>query len=51
LALECEHFLEGVLEDRPIRSDGADGLRVVQVLEAGQESLKNHGAPVSPEEL
>jgi predicted dehydrogenase len=51
LALECEHFIECVLENRPVRSDGADGLRVVQVLEAGQQSLKHHGAPVNPEEF
>ncbi len=51
LSLECEHFIEGVLEDRSIRSDGTDGLRVVQVLEAGQKSLKNQGTPVSPKEF
>jgi predicted dehydrogenase len=51
LALECEHFVACVLENRPVRSDGADGLRVVQVLEAGQQSLKHHGAPVNPEEF
>ncbi len=51
LSRECEHFIEGVLDHRPIRSDGADGLRIVQVLEAGQQSLKNHGAPVRPEEF
>jgi predicted dehydrogenase len=51
LSLECEHFIECVLENRPVRSDGADGLRVVQVLEAGQQSLKNHGTPVNPGEF
>lgn len=51
LALECRHFIECVLENRPVRSDGADGLRIVRVLEAGQESLKNQGAPVSPGEF
>jgi predicted dehydrogenase len=51
LSLECQHFIECVLENRPVRSDGADGLRVVQVLEAGQKSLKNHGAPVNPGEF
>ncbi len=48
LALECRHFVECVLENRPIRTDGADGLRIVQVLEAGQQSLKNQGIPVDP---
>jgi predicted dehydrogenase len=51
LSLECQHFIECVLENRPVRSDGADGLRVVQVLEAGQKSLKDHGAPVNPQEF
>jgi len=51
LALECEHFVDSVLENRPVRTDGADGLRVVQVLEAGEKSLKSHGAPVNPEEF
>ncbi len=51
LALECQHFIDCVLDNRPVRSDGADGLRVVQMLEAGQKSLKNQGIPVSPEEF
>jgi len=49
LALECKHFIDCVLDDAPIRSDGADGLRVVQVMEAGQMSLKNNGEPINPE--
>jgi len=48
LSLECQHFVECVLANRPVRTDGADGLRVVQVLEAGQESLKKRGMPVDP---
>lgn len=51
LSLECRHFIDCVLEGRPVWTDGADGLRVVQVLEAGQESLKQHGAPVNPAEF
>jgi len=51
LALECRHFIDCVLDDKPVRSDGADGLRVVQVLEAGQKSLKSNGEPISPEEF
>jgi len=46
LRLECEHFVEAVLDGRPVRSDGQDGLRVVRVLQAGQESLENGGVPV-----
>jgi len=48
LALECAHFVDCVLDGKPIRSDGIDGLRVVQVLEAGQKSLKSNGEPINP---
>ena len=34
LSLECQHFINSVLDNTPIRSDGVDGLRVVRVLEA-----------------
>lgn len=47
LAIECSHFIDCILDDKPILSDGIDGLRVVQVLEAGQESLKNNSFPVN----
>jgi predicted dehydrogenase len=49
LSLECAHFVDCVLDDKKVRSDGLDGLRVVQILEAGQKSLKNNGAPISTE--
>jgi UDP-2-acetamido-3-amino-2,3-dideoxy-glucuronate N-acetyltransferase len=40
LAAECAHFLECVSRrDRP-RTDGAEGLRVLRVLEASQRSLE-----------
>ena len=48
LALECKHFIDCVLDNKSVRSDGIDGLRVVRVLEAGQKSLKNKGEPVNP---
>jgi predicted dehydrogenase len=51
LSLECQHFIDCVLENRVVHSDGADGLRVVRVLEAGQKSLKNQGMPISPQEF
>ncbi|HPU49918.1 MAG TPA: Gfo/Idh/MocA family oxidoreductase [Burkholderiaceae bacterium] len=45
LRLECQHFLDCVRDrSRPV-SDGHDGLRVVQVLEAAQRSLKSNGEP------
>jgi predicted dehydrogenase len=49
LAMECKHFIDCVLDNKNIRSDGNEGLRVVRVLEAGQMSLKNNGQPVDPE--
>jgi len=51
LSLECQHFIDSVLDNTTIRSDGIDGLRVVRVLEAGQKSLKSHGQPVNPEDF
>lgn len=47
LKVECGHFVDCVLQSRVARSDGADGLRVVRVLEAGQRSLETGGAPVA----
>ncbi|MHC4983931.1 MAG: Gfo/Idh/MocA family protein, partial [Planctomycetota bacterium] len=46
LRVECEHFIDSVFKDKPPRSDGADGLRVVRVLEAGSESLRRGGEPI-----
>ncbi len=51
LALECSHFIDSILDNKPIRSDGSDGLRVVRILEAGQQSLKNNGKPVKLEDV
>jgi predicted dehydrogenase len=39
LALECSEFLRAVETGIPPRSDGADGLRVVETLERAQEAL------------
>jgi predicted dehydrogenase len=49
LRLECQHFVQAVLENKPVRSDGLDGLRTVRVLQAGQKSLENGGAPAAVE--
>ena len=46
LRLECLHFLECIRERRTPVSDGYDGMRVVQILEAAQESLLQNGRPV-----
>jgi predicted dehydrogenase len=41
LRVECEHFVESVLEGSRPRSDGESGLHVVRVLERLQESLNS----------
>jgi predicted dehydrogenase len=40
LKLECRHFVECIKTRAKPRSDGGDGLRVLQVLRAAQESLE-----------
>lgn len=49
LKYECAHFLECVRENKTPRTDGENGLRVVRVLEAAQESLAQDGAVVQLE--
>lgn len=51
LSLECRHFIDCIIDDKPIRSDGVDGLRVVRILEAGEKSLKRNGEPVGLEDF
>lgn len=46
LALECRHFVECVRDRKTPRSDGQDGLRVLRVLSAAQQSLDSGGLPV-----
>lgn len=46
LKTECRHFLECISEGRAPRTDGREGLRVLQVLQASQESLDRNGASV-----
>jgi len=47
LKIECQHFIDCIERDETPVTDGRDGLRVVRVLAAGQESLKQAGAPVA----
>jgi len=47
LAAECAHFLTCAAERRPPSTDGAEGVRVIRVLEACQESLARQGAVVA----
>lgn len=46
LANECAHFVECIIEGKTPRTDGASGLRVVEILEAAQQSLDANGKPV-----
>ncbi|MEM9773377.1 MAG: Gfo/Idh/MocA family oxidoreductase [Chloroflexota bacterium] len=44
---ECRHFLHCIETGEAPRSDGENGLRVVQILEAADYSLKHNGLRVS----
>jgi len=46
LALETEHFVDCVSNAKMPLTGGSEGLEVVKVLVAAQESLKNRGLPV-----
>ena len=50
LSLECRHFLESVAARRAPRSDAAESLRVLSVLDACQRSLSS-GQPVAIKDL
>jgi UDP-2-acetamido-3-amino-2,3-dideoxy-glucuronate N-acetyltransferase len=45
LRLECQHFLECVRERKKPHTDGEEGLRVLRVLEACENSLQDQGHP------
>jgi len=47
LRIECQHFVDCVREHRTPLTDGAEGLRVVRVLAAAQQSLSAGGAPIA----
>jgi len=47
LARECQHFIECIQNDQQPLTDGYDGLKVVAILEAANESLKNSGKSVT----
>jgi predicted dehydrogenase len=47
LSIEVQHFLDSCRDGSTPRSDGRDGLRVVRVLEAVDESMASGGVPVS----
>ncbi|MBX3486358.1 MAG: Gfo/Idh/MocA family oxidoreductase [Candidatus Paracaedibacteraceae bacterium] len=39
LKIECQHFIDCIKENKTPRTDGREGLRVLQVLDAAQQSL------------
>lgn len=43
LALGAREFLDAIKENRKPLTDGIDGLKVIRILEASSESLKNRG--------
>lgn len=43
LKLECQHFLDCIIQHEKPRSGGEVGLNVVKILEAAQKSLSNRG--------
>lgn len=47
LKYECKHFIDCISNNSKPKTDGLSGLRVVQVLEAAQKSLRRNGAPVT----
>ncbi len=46
LRVECTHFIECIRENKRPLTDGYSGLRVVEIIEAAQLSLKNMGVQV-----
>ncbi|MFA6079508.1 MAG: Gfo/Idh/MocA family oxidoreductase [Candidatus Omnitrophota bacterium] len=46
LKKECMHFVDCIINNKTPLTDGRNGLRVVRVLTAAQESLKNGGKAV-----
>ena len=46
LAAECEHFLQACAGRGPLLTDGAEGARVLSVLDMAQRSLDHDGAAV-----
>jgi len=47
LKAECKHFLDCIANGQSPKTDGNEGLRVLQVLEASQRSLNENGRKVN----
>jgi predicted dehydrogenase len=46
LAAEVQHFIDCIVEQKRPISDGKSGLRVVEILEASEKSVKNRGKEI-----
>ena len=46
LQAECKHFVECIRDGKEPWTNGENGLRVVKILEADQESMEQRGLPV-----
>ena len=46
LRAECEHFVECVASRQQPRTDGHNGVRVLRILEACEQSVQKNGVPV-----
>lgn len=47
LRVECQHFLDCILQDKTPLTNGYNGLRVVEIIEAAQQSLKERGKQIT----
>jgi predicted dehydrogenase len=47
LRVECQHFLDCIFQDQTPLTNGNNGLRVVEIIEAAQQSLKSGGEQVT----
>ena len=47
LKVECQHFLDCIRDGKTPLTDGTQGLRLVNILEAASVSLRQHGNPVN----
>ena len=50
LRIECAHFLDCVRHRTRPRTDGENGVRVLQILQAAGQSMRDHGQPVTTTE-
>lgn len=46
LKVECSHFIECVRNNKKPKTDGHEGLRVLRILQACQESIDRSGIPI-----